>query len=81
MSTVRRLPNGKATASVEEYAEAWQKAAKPLEERLGVKLVGFGSGFSFVDDPSVYPRPVNAGTVFLPTWLVVRIVDALEGKR
>lgn len=47
--TMRRLPDGRYTESVDEYHAAWSAIASPFED-LGWTLSSYDPGFVFIDE-------------------------------
>ena len=62
-----RLPNYiDLVDTVDEYIEAWQTMAKPIEQAMGLTLSGFDPGFSFTKGN---PNGVST-SIQLPVWFV-----------
>ena len=52
--------------NVDEYCQAWQQLAKPVEEAMGLTLSGFDPDFSFTKG-----NPNGVSTyITLPLWFV-----------
>jgi hypothetical protein len=69
------LPDGKSTADVSEYADAWVNLYKPLEDALNLKVIGF--------DPLVMFQGANfeGPLVQMPVWMVQRIRALIEENK
>ena len=52
--------------NVDEYCQAWQQLAKPIEEEMGLTLSGFDPDFSFTKGN---PNGVST-SLTLPLWFV-----------
>lgn len=68
------LPDGKATTDIGTYVTAWRAIATPIEQSLGVTLMGFDPMFQF--------RSGNAqglhSVVSLPLWFAASLSDVLS---
>lgn len=77
-SRAYRLPPNKAseggniTSDVNEYCEAWDKIAKPLEEKFGWQLMGCDPGFLFQDKWNQ--------TFTIPSRVAIQILEEISGE-
>lgn len=67
----RNLPDGTYTQSVREYIKAWDAIRLPLEQKLGLKTIGYNPGFLMGDAGATAPH----STVNIPVWLAKRIIE------
>ena len=70
--TMRRLPDGRYTESVDEYHAAWDALAAPFAA-LGWGLSSYNPGLCFVDE--------QGHLVTLKVHQAQRIGDALRGAK
>lgn len=68
------MPNGTSTTDVDEYKRAWYSIAKPIEDCLGVQLIGYDPEFIFSQGN---PQRPGIKTVHLPSWFVHTLHEAL----
>lgn len=66
-------PNGTLTTDAREYADAWHRAAQPVEELADVTLTGFSPNFQFITP--------DGQSLALPAWFVLRLNEVLERER
>ena len=56
---MRRLPDGILTDDFDEYVDAWQGIANPIEDATGWHLYGFDPTLSFSNGKAVVQMPVD----------------------
>jgi hypothetical protein len=68
--TYRRCPNGKVTASVRLYLKEWYSIIRPLEKRMGMKVLSF--------DPDIQLAIIKdekiLSTFAFPLWIAEKIL-------
>jgi hypothetical protein len=62
-----RLPNGKVVNDADEYIDAWQKWAKPIEKAFGLAHSSMDPDIGFVDLSN------KQNYIQLPMWFIERI--------
>lgn len=71
-----KMPNiDRATTNVDEYVEAWQQLARPVEQAFNLQLSGFDPDFMFIEEDGVRSR-----TISLPLWFVKKLNEVLLNK-
>lgn len=64
------------TEDVDQYAQAWQQIAAPVQQALGLSLTGFDPDFMFTKG-----NPQRSGAVVsLPLWFVRDLANKLQSK-
>lgn len=64
-----------STLDHDEYARAWRALAEPVEQKLGLTLVGFDPDFAFVKSN---PHGSLDAPIHLPVWFVRDLANALK---
>lgn len=70
------LPDYKSTTdNIDDYIDAWQQLATPVEQALGVTLAGFDPDFVFRKGS---PQMASYTSVSLPVWFVRDLAQSLS---
>lgn len=63
------------TTDIDEYIAAWQAMAKPIEDAMGLHLIGYDPEFLFAE---MNPQRPGIKTVSMPVWFAKRLGEALS---
>lgn len=79
LTYIGRLPSGDDCYDVETYLRAWYSVIIPLEEALGLQVIGFDPGLLCTDSLPGPDRGRGRSQIDLPMWVVTRILERSPG--